>query len=545
MIQKIKTFILSHKIIVGLASIIIVVGAYFLFRNKTSGETRYITEIVQKGNINSTVTGTGQIEASDTVNLNAQASGNITYVGVKIGQTVKRGTLIASIDSRDAKNALESARISLAKLTASPDTLTLLQKQNAVSDSYNNGWNTVSTYVNDMNTMMINLENIYGGDGTLGYKNAALSTNTGRSKIAIGEKGYYDAKTSVDKTTELYKSLTRLSSQEEINNLINQAYNSSQIVSGAIKNTESAFNYVVNDLDLQNDAKTTTTRADITSWLSSSNGYVNSLSSAQNSIKENTQSLRDTIVGTNELDIRSAQLAVQSKLDAYNNYFIYAPFDGVVATLTAQAGEPSGSSIGTLITNQKLATVSLNEVDIAKIKLGQKATMTFDAIDGLSITGVVSEIDSIGTVSQGVVTYNVKISLDINDDRIKPGMSVSATIITNTAQDVIVVPSSAVKSKGGISYVEIFNSPLVDNSASSSSGSLSAIPPTQTEVVIGLIGDTTTEITSGLKEGDIIVTKTITTTTTTKSTTPSILNAVGGNRAGGSAGGAMRALRAD
>ena len=534
MILKIKTFIFSHKIIVGLALIIIVIGGYFLFRNKTSGETRYITEVVQKGNINSTVTGTGQIEASDTVNLNAKASGDITYVGVKVGQTVKRGTLVASIDSRDAKNSLESARISLAKLTASPDTLTLLQKQNAVLDSYSNGWNTVSTYVNDMNTMMSNLENIYGGNGFLGYKNAALSTNTGRTKISIGEKSYYDAKASVEKTTQLYKSLTRSSSQEEINNLINEAHNSSQIVSDAIKNTESAFNYVVTDLDLQNDSKAITTRSDITSWISTSNGYVNSLSSAQNSIKENTQSLKDTIVGTNELDIRSAQLAVQSKLDAYNNYFIYAPFDGVVATLTTQVGEPSGSSIGTLITNQKLATISLNEVDIAKIKLGQKATMMFDAIDGLSITGVVAEIDSIGTVSQGVVTYNVKISLDVNDDRVKPGMSVSATIITNTAQDVIVVPSNAVKSKGGVSYVEIFNAPLVDNSVSSSQGSLSVVPPIQTEVGIGLVGDTTTEITSGLKEGDILVTKTITTTiAVTKSTTPSILSAVGGRGVSG------------
>lgn len=532
MIQKTKTFILSHKVISAIIIIILVVGAYFIFRNKATGETRYVTEQVTKGSVIATVTGTGQVEALDTINLNPKTQGDITYIGVKVGESVKRGALIASVDSRDAKISLESAKISLAKLVKRPDTLTLLQKQNSVTDSYNGGWNTVSTYVNDMNTMMSNLENIYGGDGYLGYKNAALSTKTGKNKITLGEKSYYDAKISVDQTTQLYKTLTRLSSQEEINNLINETYNSSQVVSNSIKNTESAFNYIVMDLELQNDSKTTTTRSDIASWISVSNGYINSLSSALNSIKENTQSLADTITGTDELDISASLLNVQSKQNAYNNCFVYAPFDGVVATLIAKVGESSGSSIGSLITKQKLVTISLNEVDIAKIKLGQRATLTFDAIDDLSITGVVAEIDSIGAVSQGVVTYNVKISLDISDDRVKPGMSVSATIITDTAQNVIVVPSGAIKNKNGVSYIETFDAPLATSITNQTQGSTSLVLPKQVEVVTNLVGDTTTEITSGLKEGDTIVTKTINSTTSTtsatKTTTPSILGAVSG-----------------
>jgi HlyD family secretion protein len=540
MIQKIKTYILGHKIISIIVLVLLVVGCYFIFRNKASGETQYVTQVVSKGSITTNVTGTGQVEASDTIDLKPKASGDITYVGVKIGQNVKKGILIASVDSRDAKMALLNAQISLAKLTKSPDTLTLLQKQNAVADAYDSGWNTVSTYIDDMTVMVNNLDSIYNGSGYLGYQNTMGLSTTARGKVTQGENSYYDAKGSIDKVTGQYKTLSRSSSKEDISNLINQAYLSSKVMSNTVKNTQTAFNAVVDDLDYSSNSNTSGTRTSISTWLDSSNTYVNSLLSASNNIKESTQSLADTNTGADPLDIQSAQLSVESKQNAYNDTFVYAPFDGVIATLTAKVGEASGTSVGTLITQQKLATISLNEVDIAKIKLGQKVNLTFDAIDGLSITGEVAEIDSIGTVSQGVVSYNVKISFDVNDDRVKPGMSVSATIITDSAQDVIVVPSSAIKTSNGISYVQTFAAPLATPVAGAQ-GSPSAVPPTQTEVGIGLVGVTSTEIMSGLNEGDIIVTKTVTATTTTaKSTTPSLLNAVGGSRGGGAAGGAFR-----
>lgn len=550
MLQKTKTFILSHKIISIIILALVVVGAYFfIFKSKTSGETQYVTETVSKGSLTTNITGTGQIEASNTITLSPKTSGNINYLGVTVGQSVKKGTLIASVDSNDAKMALLNAQVSLDNLTNGPDTLTLLQKQNGLINSYNSGWNTVSSYVDDMTVMITNLDNIYNSiNGYLSYQNIIGLSNTGKDRVLAGENSYYKANDSIEKLTKLYKTLSRTSSQQEISDLINQASAGAVIMSNAIKDTQTAFNFVVDDLNYQDNANTTTTRTDISSWLDSSNSYVNSLSSAINNIQENTQSLQDTTTSITPLDIEAARLSVQSKQDTYNGCFVYAPFDGVISTLTAQVGQSSGSNIGTIITNQKLATISLNEVDIAKIKMGQKATLTFDAIDGLTLTGEVVEIDSVGTVSQGVVSYNVQISLDVDDARVKPGMSVSATVITDSAQDVIVVPSSAIKTQNGTSYVQTFNSPL-GPVATGAQGSPSTVLPTQIEVTTGLVGDTTTEIISGLKEGDIIVTKTIAnaTPTATKSTTPSLLNAVSGNRGGAATGGgaAFRTVRGD
>ena len=543
MLQKIKTFTLTHKIITSLIILGLAYGTYYIFfKNKTSGETRYVTEIVKKGNVTSTVTGTGQIEALDTLDLSPKTSGDITYIGVKVGDSVKKGKLIATIDSRDAKLALENAKITLDKLVANPDSLTLLQKQNLLAKSYSDGWNTVASYISDTSSILNDMYGLYNGsDGFFNSKTISYLSSAGKDKVSSAEMSYYDAKNSIDEINKLYRSLSRSSSEEEIKNLIDKTYDSAKVLSTASKNTESALNYVVYDLSYENNSKTPTTRTSVTSWVSSSSNYVNSLLSSSNTINENSQSLKEFLIGADALDIRSAKLAVENKQAAYNDCFIYAPFDGTIATLTANIGEPSGSSIGTLITKNKLATITLNEVDIAKIKLGQKTTLTLDAVPNITLTGKVAEIDSIGTVSQGVVTYVVKINLDTGDNLIKPGMSVSATIITDMAIDVIAVPSGAVKNKNGVTYVEVFDSPLVADTTGAQ-GSLSVTLPKQVEIGVGLVDDTKTQVTSGLKEGNIIVTKTITSTTTaTKSTTPSILNAVGGsaNRGGG---GSFRAL---
>jgi hypothetical protein len=195
--------------------------------------------------------------------------------------------------------------------------------------------------------------------------------------------------------------------------------------------------------------------------------------------------------------------------------------------------------LATIITTKELAVVSLSEVDVAKISLGEKATLTFDAIPNLTIAGQVVEIDSVGTVSSGVVNYNVQISFDTTSDQgVKPGMSVNAAIITNVAQDVLEVPSGAVKTSGGVSYVQTFATAL-PAPAAGVQGSVSITPPKKQIVEIGVTDGTSTEIISGLKEGDEVVTKTITsaTTTSTTSAAPSILGSSSSGRGGGVGGG--------
>ena len=145
-----------------------------------------------------------------------------------------------------------------------------------------------------------------------------------------------------------------------------------------------------------------------------------------------------------------------------------------------------------IMTGTQVASITLNAVDIAKVEAGQKAALSFSAVDGLTITGKVAQVGVMGSVSQGVVSYEVVIALDEVNPQVKSGMSVSAAVITQIKQNVLLVPSTAVKTANdGSAYV------LMEPSGEGAD----AVPREQA-VSIGLSDDQNTEIISGINEGD-------------------------------------------
>ena len=195
----------------------------------------------------------------------------------------------------------------------------------------------------------------------------------------------------------------------------------------------------------------------------------------------------------------------------------------------------SNAAIATVITNYQIATISLNEVDAASVKVGQKATMTFDAASDLTLTGHVSAVDTIGTVSSGVVSYGVTIAFDSQDDRIKPGMSTTAAIVTNIKQDVLLVPNAAIKSNAAGNYVSV---PTVLVAGATSGSSENGVTVKQQTVTVGLSDDSNTEVSAGLNEGDTVVTKTATQAASNASQSSSALSRLLGG--GGGPGGTGR-----
>ncbi|MDQ7814689.1 MAG: HlyD family efflux transporter periplasmic adaptor subunit [Patescibacteria group bacterium] len=215
---------------------------------------------------------------------------------------------------------------------------------------------------------------------------------------------------------------------------------------------------------------------------------------------------------------RSSLVAAQNKLsdaqETLDDYTVKAPFDGIIADISTQRADSVSPSAGvaTILTKAKIATLSLNEVDAAKIEVGQKATLTFDAVSNLTIAGSVSEIDSIGTVSQGVVSYEVKVAFLTEDDRVKPGMSVNAVIVTNIKTDVLLLPNSAVKTDAsGLSTVTLLPG-ASKTDVSNAQGVISNATPQIKNVEVGSSNDESTEIVSGVEENEIVVSRTVTQT---------------------------------
>jgi len=149
------------------------------------------------------------------------------------------------------------------------------------------------------------------------------------------------------------------------------------------------------------------------------------------------------------------------------------------------------NKVASVITSAKpLVTINLTEIDISKVSVGDRATVTLDAFSEQTFTGKVQSIDKVGTVSSGVTAYPVVIALDLDNKKILPNMSASATILTDRRSNVLLIPASAVTTENEVSTVKI----LKDKQLLTKTVSL------------GLANDTQVEIRSGLLEGEAVIT---------------------------------------
>ncbi|MFH1244761.1 MAG: efflux RND transporter periplasmic adaptor subunit [bacterium] len=208
---------------------------------------------------------------------------------------------------------------------------------------------------------------------------------------------------------------------------------------------------------------------------------------------------------------------------------IYAPISGTVTGLTLQVGTVISATAGTSssgsTTTKKIASittaaapiisVNLTEVDAPKVKVGDKVTVTVPALNKTYV-GHVASIDVSGSISSGVVTYPTYIQLDALETSLLPNMSISASIITDTKDDVLLVPSSSIKTQDGTTYIQELQN-----------GSLNLTP-----VEIGLQSDTQVEVISGVGPGVTVVTA-VTSTSTTSSTQTKSVFSMGGRGLGG------------
>ena len=96
-----------------------------------------------------------------------------------------------------------------------------------------------------------------------------------------------------------------------------------------------------------------------------------------------------------------------------------------------------------------LLSVNVDELDILSVAVGQDAEITFDALEGQSYTGKITEISGqCASVSGGVARYAVKIEL-AKDENMRAGMNASATITIESKEDIITIPLNALQEQGG------------------------------------------------------------------------------------------------
>lgn len=230
--------------------------------------------------------------------------------------------------------------------------------------------------------------------------------------------------------------------------------------------------------------------------------------------------------------ITQSQAALNSSWMSYQSSSptISAPMSGTISNITIVPGmtlttgststteTASGTRIAVIKSEGKpLIFVNLSEIDVPKVVQGQKTIITVDAIADKTFTGSIVSVDRIGAVSNSVTNYPAIILLDTNVPELLPNMAVTANIILDTKANVLLVPSAAIQTQNGQPVIRVLKNGIEQD-----------IP-----VETGLTSDTQTEVISGVKEGDEVITGTI--SSSTQNTSTSVFGGFGGGafRAGG------------
>ncbi len=274
-----------------------------------------------------------------------------------------------------------------------------------------------------------------------------------------------------------------LDAQEEYNNMVAGAWN---------PKTKAEYTYnekaiVTKTLD---QAKKKFT-ADETSF----NNYSAMIAKA----RQQTSSAYDNYKKVSSI-IYAANAGVISNLSIAPGVIISNSSDSITVSTGTNSNENSSSvtshTVGS-ITNPKgqyQATLSLTESDIVKIKSGQKVTMNLNAFNGITFTGEVLSVDVAGSTNSGVTSYSVVVLLDDTDKEIYTNMAVTATIITSSNADILLIPSTAIDtSTDGTSTVRVIKDDITSI----------------VTITLGSTNDNQTEVVSGLNEGDTIISSSI------------------------------------
>ena len=622
---KIKKYSSAHKA-VAVVSVIILISLISYVSGRVSGTstvTQYVFGRVTKGDLVVSVTGTGQVATLSEVDIKPQTTGQTQTLGqiisvkVKNGDIVNAGQIVAILDGKTTLQSLNQATANVESAQANYDKLVngpTASDLQSINDSIQNSKISIE---NQKQNILIGLQNAYTSAANAVYLNTdplfqnpmSISAQLAVSGVSFTNQqlvtNVNDGRVTSGKLLQDWKAeLNPASSTSDLNTLLTSAISRLNTIRSYFDDMTSLFaSYSVSvsaagqtsinsDKGIASSARASMDSS-ISSLTSSSQSYV----SALNSLDQNQQSYNlkiappaqsDVIVAKSQLDNAKAALATAQQ--NYASRIITAPFDGQIGGLTAQVGMQvsSSDSLGKIITPDKVVNVTLNEVDAAKVSKGNAVSLTFDALSGVTIPGHISFVDPLGTVSQGVVSYAVQIAMDQQNDQIKTGMTATAEITTQIHSAVLMIPSSAIMTRGSTQFVLVpdnvspaststdmsanqfaFSSSTLATTSSSTrrfrngtstrafgqgnfsaTANTSVVQSTVHQVVIttGISNDTSTEIVSGLTEGETIVIRSTGVTSTKSAASAATTNArrggvggFGGASVGGAAiGGALR-----
>lgn len=509
-----------------------VVGAVLLLDEQEVQAAPDTTEVT-RGQVISQVSATGNVVSARDVGVDFATGGRLTEVFVAEGDRVRRGQVLARVDSAaaveevdSARAALRQARGQLAQLVAGPSDADLAAGNASVAQAQTSV-ETARQALTDARRVAATARTVY--DDQVRRAERAVDAASGdllgaRDDLAAAQRELRAAHAAEDDactagqdgttgpgTTACSTAQTRVSSAEQ-----------------AVTTAEQEVSTADQTLDSARDAWATARQnraTGLAQQTQSVNSAQSSLESARASYDYTVATARQQLEGASTGEVETAQgqvdaaeVTLRSAERALRETELRAPASGVVDSVSARRGEyvgGGGGSGGTsatattstdgtqssesveasgfvVITNVRGLQVQadFSEADVSRLRLGQGASVSFEALPEVTVNATVTSIATSSVVQDNVVTYQVEATLEDAPRKIRVGQTASVGVVLDEAADVLVVPSSAVTTTGTASTVSVH----------------SGGETTTRHVEVGVVGDSLTEVVSGLEEGDRVVT---------------------------------------
>ncbi|MCA0453534.1 MAG: HlyD family efflux transporter periplasmic adaptor subunit [Chloroflexi bacterium] len=418
----------------------------------TVGETM----TVEIGTLTQSLNATGSLAVAENTVLNFKTSAPVTELNVQVGDQVQAGDVLARVDTtaldaqvRDAELSLTQAQNALKALTAEPSDLDIKVAEASIEAA----------------------QASLSSASLTGSTDNDIQIAAYREEIAKNQ--LWQAQLNRDMSSQR-------SNPNAMNAYSNQVQSDASLAQSQLSVDQAAVNY-----------ETTASNGADASSLASGNAQ---LISAQAQLDSLLAGPSDTELRQAEIAVETAQLNLDAVKQAVEDAVLTAPFDGVVAEVNIAEGEMPAATgaIMLLDISHFSTTLSVDEKDIAQLKVGQTANLTIKALENVTIPATVTRIEPIPTTSSGLVTYNIEVTLNSTDTNLRPGMTTIASVILNQFNNVLVVPNRF-----------ITTDPVTNQTTVKVQSALNTY--TDIPVTIGTATDSESVITSGVSVGQTLV----------------------------------------
>lgn len=488
-----------------------------------------VTARVVRGSVERTVAATGTLQAISEQSVGFAKSGKLVELLVTVGQKVAAGQVLARQDDFDAQADLAEAQAKVDREQARLDRIRDGNHADAAEDDHDaakdvlNATKDESDTLDEANSDSVDQSRQRLSDDQDGLRQAQSQVQFDQAKCnrsVTGGSHRYDGYGDNADVTSRDKGLLLESPLDLHSPACERAERGKAAVAGyqrAIKRDRQEIQFIQRRQDIDHARQRVTVeqaRREATQARDEAQGLE---SDRPHDIDEAEANVADARV-----DVRRAQRRLDDTL-------LRAPVAGTVASVNGTVGEYLGSAAGTtpLAPGSRAALPDLDsgvgskdstgskaerpggvsfitlkdvdsfqivapyeESDAANVAPNQRVNVTFDSIPGLTEQGTVSSVAPAGTQIQDVTNYYVSVVLNQTDPRLKGGLTAETKVVVGSVDNVLVVPTAAVQRGGQSGVVQVLQPDGTTR---------------QVQVLLGLVGDTNTEVVDGLQEGQQVV----------------------------------------